>query len=148
PPFLLGKGKKEAAQKSAARVIDPSIELLPEPAPAAATDGREVGIFHRSNNLLNLGMVISFSATTTLVYGLLNWTTVLLTAAGFTLEQAQQAGVWQGVLSIVGGLSAGLITRTFGSRAVTIVGAALILANIVALGYAIEGIDALPTASQ
>jgi AAHS family 4-hydroxybenzoate transporter-like MFS transporter len=149
PPFLLSKGKTEAAQRNAARVIDPSIELLPESVGTGDdASGETVGIFHRSNRLLNIGMVISFSATTTLVYGLLNWTTVLLTSAGFTLAQAQQAGVWQGVLSIVGGLSAGLTTRAFGSRAVTIVGAVLILANIVALGAAVESIAAVPSETE
>jgi len=146
PPFLLAQGRADAARRNAARVIDPSIELLPEP--SKAESGEAVGVFHRRNRLLNIGMVISFSATTTLVYGLLNWTTVLLTSAGFTLAQAQQAGVWQGVLSIVGGLSAGLTTRTFGSRAVTIAGAALILANIVTLGWMVGSLGAAPSASE
>ena len=148
PPFLLAKGRTEAARKSAARVIDPAIELVAEKASGEDGAGERIGIFHPDNRLLNIGMVISFSATTTLVYGLLNWTTVLLTSAGFTLAQAQQAGVWQGMLSIVGGLSAGLTTRTFGSRAVIIVGAALILANIVALGWAVESIGAVPSAGE
>jgi AAHS family 4-hydroxybenzoate transporter-like MFS transporter len=149
PPFLLAKGKTEAARRNAAKVIDPSIELALETASTSdGAPGETIGIFHPSNRLLNIGMVVSFSATTTLVYGLLNWTTVLLTSAGFTLEQAQQAGFWQGILSIVGGLSAGLTTRTFGSRAVTIVGAALILANIVALGWLVEGFGPIPTAAE
>jgi AAHS family 4-hydroxybenzoate transporter-like MFS transporter len=146
PPFLLAKGKTEAARRNAARIIDPAIELLPEA--AKAESGEVIGVFHRRNRLLNIGMVISFSATTTLVYGLLNWTTVLLTAAGFTLEQAQQAGVWQGALSIVGGLSAGVTTRAFGSRMVTIAGAALILANIVALGWMVESLGSAPSAAE
>jgi AAHS family 4-hydroxybenzoate transporter-like MFS transporter len=149
PAFLLATGRIEAARKSAAKVIDPAIELLPETAePSRPSGGEAIGIFHPSNRLLNIGMVISFSATTTLVYGLLNWTTVLLTSAGFTLAQAQQAGVWQGVLSIVGGLSAGLTTRTFGSRAVILVGGALILANILALGWAVGGIAGAPSEAE
>ena len=149
PPFLLAKGKVEAARRSAAKVIDPAVELLPENGePSRPGAAEAIGIFDPSNRLLNIGMVISFSATTTLVYGLLNWTTVLLTSAGFTLAQAQQAGVWQGILSIVGGLSAGLTTRTFGSRAVIIVGAALILANIVALGWAVGNIAGVPTPAE
>ncbi len=147
PPFLLAKRKYEAAHKSAAKVIDPTIELLPETV-GTSPSGAAVGIFHPSNRRLNIGMVISFSAATTLVYGLLNWTTVLLTSAGFTLEQAQQAGFWQGILSIVGGLSAGLTTRTFGSRAVTIVGAALIFANLAALGWMVEGLGAAPSDAE
>lgn len=148
PPFLLARGRTAAARKSAARVIDPAIELLPEEASGEPGSGESIGIFHPGNRLLNIGMVISFSATTTLVYGLLNWTTVLLTSAGFTLAQAQQAGFWQGILSIAGGLSAGLTTRIFGSRRVTIVGAALILANIVALGWAVDSIGAAPNETQ
>ncbi len=149
PSFLLAKGRTEAARRSAARVIDPAIELCPEPAGREdAASGRETGVFDRRNKRLNIGMVISFSATTTLVYGLLNWTTVLLTSAGFTLDQAQQAGFWQGILSIVGGLSAGVTTRTFGSRTVTIVGAALIFTNIVALGWLVHGIGAAPNATE
>jgi AAHS family 4-hydroxybenzoate transporter-like MFS transporter len=149
PPFLLARGKVEAARKSAAKVIDPTIELLPESsAPDQPAAGEAIGIFHPGNRLLNIGMVISFSATTTLVYGLLNWTTVLLTSAGFTLAQAQQAGVWQGILSIVGGLSAGLTTRTFGSRTVIVVGAALIFVNIVALGSIVDGIAAAPSPAE
>ena len=101
PPFLLARDKSEAARRSAAKVIDPAIELLPETVGANEDGtGESIGIFHPSNRLLNIGMVISFSATTTLVYGLLNWTTVLLTSAGFTLAQAQQAGVWQGILDV------------------------------------------------
>lgn len=149
PPFLLARGKTDAARRNAARVIDPSIELLPETSATGQTPaGEAVGIFHRRNRLLNIGMVISFSATTTLVYGLLNWTTVLLTSAGFTLEQAQQAGFWQGVLSIVGGLSAGFTTRTFGSRAVTIAGAALILANIIVLGWMVANLGSAPSETE
>jgi AAHS family 4-hydroxybenzoate transporter-like MFS transporter len=148
PPFLLAKGRTAAARRHAARVIDPGIELVPEASASGGDTGAAIGVFHRSNRLLNIGMVISFSATTTLVYGLLNWTTVVLTSAGFTLAQAQQAGFWQGILSIVGGLSAGLTTRTFGSRRVTIVGAALILANIVALGWAIESLGVDSSAAQ
>ena len=149
PPFLLARGRTEAAQRNAAKVIGPGIELIPEPDSAAeAETGDRVGIFHRRNRMLNIGMVVSFSATTALVYGLLNWTTELLTSAGFTPDQARQAGVWQGALSVVGGLSAGVTTRWFGSRAVTIVGAALILAAIVALGIMVEGLGGTPTADE
>jgi len=149
PAYLLGKGRREEAQRSAARVIDPAIELLPETVVREdAAPGERIGIFHASNRLLNIGMVISFSATTTLVYGLLNWTPELLTTAGFTLDQALRASFWQGILSIVGGLSAGFTTRMFGSRAVTIAGAAAILATIVVLGVMIESLDGAPTPGQ
>ena len=150
PAFLLVHGKPEAARGVAARVIGRDVELLPERMTTA--DGREsaerVGIFHPSNRRLNLGMVVSFSAATTLVYGLLNWTPELLTTAGFTLEQALRASFWQGILSIVGGLSAGLTTRRFGSRAVTMVGGAAIFVTIVVLGVMVEGLGSSPTPAE
>ncbi|MXO58741.1 MFS transporter [Altererythrobacter salegens] len=149
PAWLLTRGRREAAQKSASRVIDGSIELLPEVVTSPdAAPGEQIGVFHRSNNRLNLGMVISFSATTTLVYGLLNWTPTLLTSAGLSLDDALRASFWQGILSIIGGLSAGLTTRTFGSKAVTIAGAAAILATILGLAIIIEGANGAPTAGQ
>ena len=149
PAFLLAQGKVEEAHKSARRVIGDDIELLPEPqSEAARVTGKEIGIFHASNFRLNLAMVISFSATTTLVYGLLNWTSVLLTSAGFTVEQALRAGSWQGILSMIGGVSAGLTVRTFGSRLVILVGAAGITATIIALTVMIEGLSGPPTPSQ
>ena len=149
PGYLLGKGKKEAAQKNAARVIDPGIDLIPERENDADTPSSEkIGIFDKRNVRLNIGMVISFSATTALVYGLLNWATHLLTTAGFTPDQARVAGEWQGILSVIGGLSAGFVTRHFGSKAVTIVLASLILATILALGWMVESVAGAPTASD
>ena len=149
PGFLLARGNKERAQKNAALVIDSNIELLPETeSNDAASPGERIGTFHRSNLRLNIAMVISFSAATTLVYGLLNWTPELLTTAGFTLEQAVRASFWQGNLSIVGGLIAGLLARTFGSKAVIIGGAAAILANIVVLGVVVEGLDGPPSPGE
>lgn len=149
PAFLLAQNKVEAAHKSARKVIDADIELLPEPQSVEAqTTGKEVGIFHARNARLNLAMVISFSATTTLVYGLLNWTSELLTSAGFTLEQALRAGSWQGILSMIGGVSAGLTVRTFGSRLVILVGATGITATIIALAVMVEGLSGPPTETQ
>jgi AAHS family 4-hydroxybenzoate transporter-like MFS transporter len=149
PPFLLARRKREQAQKNAALVIDADIELLPESGRGdEGTPGERIGVFHASNLRLNIAMVVSFSAATTLVYGLLNWTPELLTTAGFTLEQALRASFWQGNLSIVGGLSAGLLARTFGSKAATIGGAAAILATIVALGVMVESLDGAPSAGE
>lgn len=150
PGFLLAKGQTEAAHRNAARVIPADIALVPEDEGGSgdgASTGR-IGIFHSRNKRLNIGMVISFSAANTLVYGLLNWTPELLTSAGFTLEQALRASFWQGMLSIAGGLSAGLCTRYFGSRTMTLAVATGILSTIVALGLVVENLDATPTAAQ
>lgn len=148
PQFLLGKGQREAAQRNAARVIDPGIELVPESLVDEAGVAKAIGVFDRRNLRLNVGMVISFSATTTLVYGLLNWTPELLTSAGFTLEEALRASFWQGNLSIVAGVCAGLVTRKLGSRRMILLLASVILANILVLGWAVESLDGAPTAAE
>jgi len=150
PSWLLARGRRDAAHKSAARVIDPAIVLLPEPkteAEAAAGD-RAVGVFHASHKWLNWGIGISFAACTTLIYGLSSWTTVFLTASGFSLAQAAQAMVWFGLLSMAGGLAAGPLVRTLGSRLLTIGCATLTFASLVALGYLIDTIAPAPSFGQ
>lgn len=152
PDFLMARGKEAAARRAAAKVLGKEFELAtPTPDEAAGDDAppaERIGVLHPTNLRLNIGMVVSFSAATTLVYGLLNWTPELLTTAGFTLEQALRASFWQGILSIIGGLSAGFTTRRFGSKAVTLVGSATILVTILALAVMVEGLGAAPTATE
>lgn len=153
PDFLLAKGKPEAARRAAAKVLGAGVQIgtADEGADSASTappTAKAIGVLHPTNLRLNIGMVISFSAATTLVYGLLNWTPELLTTAGFTLEQALRASFWQGILSIVGGLSAGFTTRRFGSKMVTLVGSAAILLTILALAFMVEGLGAVPTPAE
>jgi len=153
PDFLMARGKEAAAKRAAAKVLgnDVQIDTADE---AGATDGdrpaptERIGVLHPTNMRLNIGMVVSFSAATTLVYGLLNWTPELLTTAGFTLEQALRASFWQGILSIVGGLSAGFTTRHFGSKMVTLVGSAAILLTVLALAFMVEGLGPVPTPAE
>jgi AAHS family 4-hydroxybenzoate transporter-like MFS transporter len=150
PPFLLAKGRREAAQKSAARVIDPAIELLPEPKSTIeqAAGTQAIGVLHGSNKWLNIGVGLSFAACTTLIYGVSSWAPIFLDASGFTLQQRGDAMFWFGIVSIVGGLAAGWLVRTMGSRAVIVGCAALTLGSLVALGYLIDGIDAVPSANE
>lgn len=155
PDFLLARGRQAAANRAAAKVLGPDVQLqvITPIAEArwqdhAPEEVERIGIFHESNRRLNLGMIVSFSAATTLVYGLLNWTPELLTTAGFTLEQALRASFWQGILSIVGGLSAGFTTRRFGSRMVTLTGASAILVTVLALAVMVEGLGPVPSAAE
>ena len=150
PSYLLARGRADAAQRSAARVIDAAIELLPDPRSAAEAEAgaRAVGVFHASNKWLNWGIGISFAACTTLIYGLSSWATVFLTAAGFTLPQAAQAMVWFGFLSMIGGIAAGPLVRTLGSRIVCVMCAVLTFASIATLGYLVDSIAPAPTALE
>lgn len=147
PTYLLARGRREEAQRNAARVIDPGIELLPEPATAVeeAAGTRSIGVLHASNKWLNWGIGISFAACTTLIYGLSSWATVFLTGAGFTTAQAANAIFWFGILSMIGAIAAGWLVRKFGSRAVIVGCAVLTFTAIVALGTLIDSIAPVPS---
>jgi hypothetical protein len=150
PAFLLARGRREAAQKSAARVIDPTIELLPEPASTIeqAAGTQAIGVLHGSNKHLNIGIGLSFAACTTLIYGVSSWAPIFLDSSGFTVDQRGDAMFWFGILSIVGAVAAGWLVRTMGSRAVIVGCAALTLVSLLVLGYLIDGIDAVPTQGE
>ena len=150
PVFLLARGQREQAQKNAARVIGPGIELLPEPPTAAeqAAGTRAIGVLHPTNKWLNWGIGVSFAACTTLIYGLSSWATVFLTGSGFTTAQAAQSIFWFGILSMFGGLSAGWLVRRFGSRAVIVGCAAATFVSLVALGVLIDSIAPAPSWGQ
>jgi MFS transporter, AAHS family, 4-hydroxybenzoate transporter len=147
PTYLLARGRREEAQRNAARVIGPGIELAPEPATAVeqAAGTRSIGVLHPSNKWLNVGIGVSFAACTTLIYGLSSWATVFLTGAGFTVAQAANAIFWFGILSMIGAIAAGWLVRTFGSRAVVVGCAALTFASIVGLGILIDSIAPAPS---
>ena len=150
PTYLLARGRREEAQRNAARVIDPRIELVPEPATAVeeAAGTRAIGVLHASNKWLNWGIGVSFAACTTLIYGLSSWATVFLTGAGFTTAQAANAIFWFGILSMIGAIAAGWLVRRFGSRAVIVGCAVLTLVSIVALGALIDRIAPTPNWGQ
>jgi len=150
PSYLLARGNSERAQRNAARVIDPAIELVAEPATAVeqAAGTRAIGVLHPSNKWLNIGIGVSFAACTTLIYGLSSWATVFLTASGFTTAQAANAIFWFGILSMLGAIAAGWLVRQFGSRAVIVGCAALTFTAIVALGVLIDTIAPAPTFGQ
>ncbi len=147
PAYLIARGRQAEAQRNAARVIDPAIELMPEPASAIeqAAGTRAIGVLHASNARLNLGIGLSFAACTTLIYGLSSWATVFLTGAGFTTAQAASAIFWFGILSMIGAIAAGWLVRAFGSRALVLGCATLTFASIVALGLLIDRIAPAPT---
>ena len=147
PVYLLARGKRDQAQRNAARVIDPAIELVEEPVSAAeeAAGTRSIGVLHPSNKWLNIGIGLSFAACTTLIYGLSSWATVFLTASGFTTAQAANAIFWFGILSMAGAIAAGPLVRACGSRAVIVGCAAATLASLVALGLVVDRIAPDPS---
>lgn len=148
PSFLLAKGRPQDAARAARRVLDHEVELLPE-RHATDTDGEaSVGVLHRSNLRMNLGVGIGFTACALVAYGILNWSTTFLTAAGFSLEQAGNAVSVAGIVSIAGSVAAGMLARRFGSRRVMAVISVTLLVLLLALASMIETLPAMPAAGQ
>lgn len=142
PGFLLATGQKEAAQRAAAKVIDPAIELEPETRVEHA-HGQAIGLFDPANRRLNWGLSISYATGLTTVYGLANWTPELLTSSGFSLQQALDVMFVFSLCSIVGGVAAGWLARTLGSRLVTIGSGLLTLLAVAGLAWTFQSLGSL-----
>jgi AAHS family 4-hydroxybenzoate transporter-like MFS transporter len=145
PSFLLSKGKRDAAERAARRVLPQNIALLAEHDEQNA-DG-SIGVLHRTNWRLNVGIGVAFTASALVAYGILSWSTTFLTAAGFTLGDAGKAVSVCGITSIAGSVAAGLLTRRFGSRRVVMTLSPLLVVLMLALGFAIESLPAVPDAN-
>ncbi|MBN8817640.1 MAG: MFS transporter [Sphingomonas sp.] len=148
PSFFLSKGKPEAAARVARRVLTEPVTLAPERHTSEADGAPSVGVLHRSNMRLNIGIGIAFAACALVAYGILNWSTTFLTSAGFTLEQAGFAVSVCGITSMFGSIGAGLLTRRFGSRRVMAVISATVFVLLVALAFTVEVLPATPTVAE
>jgi AAHS family 4-hydroxybenzoate transporter-like MFS transporter len=148
PSFLLAKGKPAQAARTARRVLSDAPELVAERHGTDQDTGPSIGVLHRTNLRLNLGIGIAFTATAMAAYGILNWTTTFLTAAGFTLEQAGNAVSVAGITSLIGSVLAGMLTRRLGSRRVTAGLSATLFVLMVALAYVVETLPPVPDAGD
>jgi AAHS family 4-hydroxybenzoate transporter-like MFS transporter len=145
PSFLLSRGKPEQAARAAKRVLREDVELVAERHDTdAAGGGPSIGVLHRTNLRLNLGVSIAFAATAMVAYGILNWSTTFLTASGFTLEQAGNAVSVAGITSIIGSVGAGMLTHRFGSRRVMTIVSATLLVLLLVLALIIETLPVRP----
>jgi len=118
PLFLLAKGRLEEANRLAQRIFGREIALRAAAPESLAARQRSAGVLHRSNLRLNLGVGLSFAAATLIAYGVLNWSTTLLTSKGLPLSSASYAIFVAGITSIVGSVGSGVLVRSFGSRRV------------------------------
>jgi AAHS family 4-hydroxybenzoate transporter-like MFS transporter len=148
PSFLLARGKRADAEARAARLIGSSPELMPERHANEGEDGDAIGVLHRSNLRLNIGIGVSFTACALCAYGILNWSTTFLTAHGFTLAQAGNAVSIGGLTSIVASIAAGLLVYRFGSRAVMMSISASLFVMMIVFALAVEHLPAKPSADD
>jgi AAHS family 4-hydroxybenzoate transporter-like MFS transporter len=145
PSFLLARGKPAEAKAAAEKLLGGDVDLLPETHATDIAGGSPIGVLHRSNLRLNIGIGITFAACALCAYGVLNWSTTFLTAKGFTLAQAGNAVSIGGLTSIVASIAAGLLVHRFGSKAVfAAISASLVVAFIV-LAWSVERLPAVPS---
>ena len=148
PSFLLSRGKAEQAARAARRVLPQDVPLLPERHHTDAADGPSIGVLHRTNLRLNLGVGLAFAAVALVAYGILNWSTTFLTAAGFTLDQAGAVVSIGGITSMVGSIAAGELTRRFGSWRVMAVLSGSLLVLLILSGFVVETLSAMPSSGE
>jgi AAHS family 4-hydroxybenzoate transporter-like MFS transporter len=147
PSFLLARGKKAEAQQALGKITDQTFDLVPE-RHASDTATGSVGVFDRSNLRMNIGVSITFTSVALVAYGILNWTTTILTASGFTLEQASYALSIAGLTSIAASIAVGLLIQRFGSRVMVLLISITLLFALLALAWKVEALPALPTDSE
>jgi AAHS family 4-hydroxybenzoate transporter-like MFS transporter len=148
PSFLLVRGKREAAARAAEGFLGQPVELLPETHATDTADGSVIGVLHRTNLRLNLGVGVTFATCALCAYGVLNWTTTFLTAKHFTLEQAGNAVSVGGLTSIASSVAAGLLVHRFGSKAVFATVSASLVVAFVVLAWSVERLPAAPSADD
>lgn len=148
PSFLLAHGKREAAQKNARLVLDQDIDLAPERHWTDSSEGVHIGVLHRSNLRLNIGVGVAFAAAALVAYSILSWTTVLLTDRGFTLQAAGNAVALAGITSIVGSVLVGIAMRRFGSKLVMLIIGGVLMAVLLALATFVEALPTAPNAGE
>ncbi|WP_338240941.1 MFS transporter [Aurantiacibacter hainanensis] len=142
PSFLLARGRAEQAQENARLVLDDDVVLERDRHETDVADGPDIGVLHRSNLRLNLGIGIAFAASTLVAYGILSWGTTFLTAEDFTLNQAGEAVALAGISSMIGSILVGIVMRRFGSKIVMALLSAIMVVWMLAIGWTIEDLPA------
>jgi len=148
PSFLLARGKPEQAARAARRVLSGNVTLVAERHHGDVDGSPSIGVLHRTNLRLNIGVGTAFAAFAGVAYGILNWSTTFLTAAGFTLPQAGFAVSVGGITSMLGSIAAGILTRRFGSRRVMSVMSATLLLLLIGLAFVVQTLPVIPTAEE
>ncbi len=148
PSFLLAKGKRDQAARAARLVLDEDVTLAPERNGVVDDAGMSVGVLHRTNTRFNTGVGIAFAASALCAYGILNWSTTFLTAHGFTLQQSGNAVSIAGIMAMIGSVLAGMLSRRFGTRIVMAVVSGTLFVNMLALGFAVQTLPAVPVEAE
>ena len=148
PSFLIARGKPAEAKRAGERFLRREVDLLPETHATDVEGGSPIGVLHRTNLRLNIGVGITFTACALCAYGVLNWSTTFLTAKGFTLAQAGNAVSIGGLTSIISSVAAGLLVHRFGSKAVFATVSASLVVSFVVFAWSVERLPPVPSADD
>jgi len=148
PSFLLAKGRDDQAMRAARRVLPEDVALVADHHAAQTAGVAAIGVLHRSNLRLNVGVGSAFAASALVAYGILNWSTTFLTSAGFTLQQAGTAVSVAGITAMIGSVMAGEFTRRFGSRRILISISGTLVIILLALAYFVETLPTMPDGQE
>jgi AAHS family 4-hydroxybenzoate transporter-like MFS transporter len=148
PSFLMARGRREQAQERAAHLLGAAVDLAPERHAGESEGGGAIGVLHRSNLRLNVGIGIAFTACALCAYGILAWSTTFLTERGFTLAQAGNAVSIGGVTSIAASIAAGLLVYRFGSKTVVASISGSLFVMMLAFAAVVERLPAAPSAGD
>jgi AAHS family 4-hydroxybenzoate transporter-like MFS transporter len=148
PSYLLSRGKAKEAARAARHVLPANILLVPERHDTDTDGGASIGVLHRTNLRLNIGVGLAFAASALVAYGILNWSTTFLTAGGFTLGEAGKVVSVMGITSMLGSVLAGIVTRRFGSRRIMACISVTLLLLLVGAAFTVETMSNVPTAQE
>ena len=141
PTWLLAKGKVEEAKKAALKITTDAVELVAERHDTDVAGGASIGVLHRTNLRVNIGVGVAFTSATAVAYGVLLWTTTLLTGKGWELDDAAYAVAFAGLTSIFGSIAAGLIIQHFGSKLTMATFSGSLFVTLIALTIAVESMS-------
>ncbi len=146
PIFLLGQGRAAEAERNAQFALREPVQLEQEqegPSPDGQA-GSKIGLFHRSNLRFNIGIAVSFAASTAIFYGLAGWSPLILESAGFAKEQLTGANFALGLVSMIGALISGYAARAFGSKPTLVACSVLTGLCLLVLAFTIDGLAQSP----
>jgi len=141
PTWLLAKGKVEEAKKAALKITTDAVQLVAERHDTDVAGGASIGVLHRTNLRVNIGVGVAFTSATAVAYGVLLWTTTLLTGKGWELDDAAYAVAFAGLTSIFGSIAAGLIIQHFGSKLTMATFSGSLFVTLIALTIAVESMS-------
>jgi AAHS family 4-hydroxybenzoate transporter-like MFS transporter len=148
PTFLIARGKMVEAKKAAKKITSDALELVAERHDTDTATG-SIGVLDRSNLRLNIGVGMAFTAATMVAYGVLLWTTTMLTAKGFGLDQASYAVAFAGLTSIFASIAAGLIIQQLGSKLTMTIFSGSLFVTLILLTISLESLSGgTPTDSE